>query len=188
MTKYWSELLSNMPADCDYKLNRYGEKLRINKEILYNACIDKGIAPAHYALLLSMAMLETTHLTADQRDTSKDKCTDGSANVSLFNLSVDLVKKLGYTKPISMNKNNICELNYVHTIPCVVDLLQRGIKEWGVERLLNYVRGGYTAFMDGKSYDVYTYKNSIATMLKVIDMHPELLRDDRRIDIYLKHV
>lgn len=187
MTKYWSEMLPKMPADCEYKLTSYGETLRINKGIFNDACSAKGVSPAHRALFLCMAMLETTHLTADQRDMSKDACSHGSANVSLFNLNVDMIKRLGYYTN-NQGQNTICELNHVHNIPKVIDIIQRGLKEWGVERLLNFVRGGYTAFIDGKSYDVYNYRNTIATMLKVIDMYPTLLYDDKRIDIYLKHV
>ena len=64
----------------------------------------------------------------------------------------------------------------------------RGVSTWGVTKLLDYIRGGYTAFIDGKSYDVWNYKNTIATMLKVIDMKPSILHDDMRIDIFLKDV
>jgi hypothetical protein len=181
MTKYWSELLPNYPADCEYKIMLYGDKLRSNKKLVKDACINKGVSMSHQALFICMAMLETTHMTADQRDISKDNCIDCSGNVSLFNLNIDMVKRLGY-------KDNLSDLNYVHNIPKVVDILNRGITKWGIEGLLNYVRGGYTAFKDGKSYDVYNYKNTIATMLKIIDMKPYLLDNDERIEIYLKHV
>lgn len=181
MTRYWSEWLPDLPATCEYKISSYGEQLRKNKKVLYEACLAKGIPVSMYALFLAMGMIETTHLTSEQRDTSKDMCAKGSANVSLFNLNIDMVKRLGF-------QGDMNTLNNVYNLPSVVDILQKGLKQWKVVPLLNYIRGGYTAFKDGQSYDVWNYRNTVATILKVFDMEPSLLYDDRRVEIYLKHV
>lgn len=181
MTRYWSEWLPNMPADCAYHLSSYGDRLRGNKAVLLRACRDAGVSVSLQALLMGMAMVETTSLSAADRDASKDGCTDGSANVSLFNLSVDLVTQLGYSGDASW-------LNTRDGLARAVGLLAEGVRRWGVVRLLNFVRGGRRGFEDGVSYDCYGYRNTIATMLRVIDAQPAVMWDDRRVEIDLAHV
>jgi hypothetical protein len=58
---------------------------------------------------------------------------------------------------------------------------------WGVTRMLNFVRGGRTAFDDGTSYGAADYRDAVATILKVFDRFPALLTDDRRVEIYVPH-
>ena len=48
------------------------------------------------AMFFGMAFQETTHMTAAQRDDGKDDNKDGSTNWSLWNLSEDLLRTLGY--------------------------------------------------------------------------------------------
>lgn len=181
MTKYWSECLPDMPANCNYSISSYGDVLKVNKKRILDACKHKCIKPNIHALFIAMAMLETTLMTSQQRDATKDLRTDGSMNVSLFNISIDMIKRLGYNE-------DILKLNDDNNIHIVLELLQKGINQWGIIKLLNYVRGGYTAFIDGCSYDVWNYRNTIATVIRVIDANPLLLTDDRRVDIFLKHV
>lgn len=179
MTRYWSELLSDTPADCVYKITRYGDLLAYNKRKII-AAIPIGAPPSFGALLIAMAMVETTTLSSADRDASKDTRGD-AANVSLFNLSLDLVKCLGYTEDpwIFNDAKNLSELT---------QLLWGGMQKWGVHALLNFVRGGRTGFQDHHSYDCAGYRRTIATMLKLIDADPSLLTDNRRIEIELRHV
>lgn len=179
MTCFWKDFLPSTPADRTYHITVYGPKLQANKALLTAACCGKHtcILP----LLLAMAMLETTTLCVDDRDCSKDGTLDGSVNCSMFNLSEDLLRYIGY-------KGRVQDLNLVSNLPVVVAQMHAGITKVGVERFLNYVRGGRSAFIDGSSYGAGDYRSTIATMLSVFDKLPSLLMDDRRVDINLVHV
>ena len=69
----------------------------------------------------------------------------------------------------------------------MVGLIDKGIDNWGVTRMLNFVRGGRDAFNDGVSYGATDYRNAVATILRVIDMTPSLMKDDRRVEIYVPY-
>ena len=79
-------------------------------------------------------------------------------------------------------------LNSTANLPVVVGLLKRGFDMWGCEPLLNFVRGGRTAFKDGCSYDAYGYRNTVATILRQFDKDPALLWNDVRVEVMLQHV
>lgn len=181
MTRFWSDLLPGMPAACAYTVTPYGPELARNKAALAAACREAGATPDQAALFLAMAMIETTLLSPEQRDASKDGRADGSENVSIFNLSVDLVRRLGWC-------GDPRALNAASQLPAVLRLLARGASSWGVERLLDYVRGGYTAFVDGTSYGARDYRDTVATVLRVLDAQPQLFSDDRRVNVELAHV
>lgn len=132
------------------------------------------------ALMMAMAMIETLHLSPGERDKTKDKNTDKSANASIFNLSEDMLNQLGYYGDIHL-------LDPLAALLAVVGLINRGIDLWGVTRMLNFVRGGRTAFNDGMSYGAAEYRNAVATILKLIDMSPTLMSDDRRVEIDVPH-
>lgn len=173
--------LPNTPADRPWQISAYGNTLLANKGKLW-AAFEAVHVPSHLrSLFLAMAFLETRTLSASERDMSKDSRTDGAANVSIFNLSVDMVRRLGYTHDVSA-------LNEDGALHDVVALLVRGVQEWGIERLLNYVRGGWTAFQDGASYGADAYRRTIATLMYVIDTAPNLMHDDRRAEVHLAHV
>lgn len=183
MTRFWSDLLPNSPAGKVYNLTTYGHQLQTNKALLNTAFGDLHVCPSrsHFALLMAMAMQETNHLSCRERDTSKDNAIDGSANFSMFNLSADLLRFIGFDGTLS-------DLNDPASLPCVVREMVSGIHLLGVERFLNYVRGGRMGFLDGVSFGVAEYRATIATILSVFDMHPALLLDDRRVEINLVHV
>lgn len=130
--------------------------------------------------MMAMAMIETQHLSPNERDTTKDKNTDKSANASIFNLSEDMLNELGYY-------GDIHQLDSLVSLSTVVGLISTGVDRWGVIRMLNFVRGGRKAFGDGVSYFAPDYRNAVATILKVIDNSPELMSDDRRVEIYVPH-
>lgn len=129
---------------------------------------------------MAMAMLETNHMSITERDASKDNKTDGSANVSIFNLSKDLCFRLGYRNPVLLNDPG--------RLPEVVCLIQKGIKQMGLVSLLNFVRGGYTGWITGTAYGVDEYRQTVASIMRAIDLNPKLLTDDRRVEIFLAHV
>ena len=128
-----------------------------------------------------MGFLETNNLTSYERDSSKDN-NGNSANVSAWNLSIDLVEQVGYNRnPWDLNDQN-------NKITDVVDIIKNGIDKWGVNKFLNFIRGGRTAFNDGYSYGVYDYRNTIKTISNVIRSNHDLLWNGDRVQVYLQHV
>lgn len=181
MTMYWTQLLPATNANHDYKLPSYGPVLKANKSLLGVAMAARTISPERRALMISMAMIETHHLSPSERDAKKDSRTDGAANATIFNLSEDLLRQVGYS-------GNIHALDPLARRSDVVGCLDKGINMWGVRRFLDFVRGGRDAFNDGKSYGADDYRCAVATALKLIDADPTLLSDDRRVEMDVKYV
>ncbi len=180
MADYWKLLLPDMMANCDYKITSYGSALRNNKERLLKAFDVCAIREERQVLMMAMAMIETNTMSPSERDTTKDKNTDKSANASIFNLSEDMINELGFV-------GDIHQLDPLESLPTVVGLINKGIDAWGINRMLNFVRGGRTAFNDGVSYGAAGYRNAIATILKVIGNSASLMKDDRRVEINVPH-
>ena len=166
---------------CAYKLTDYGIELQTNKAFLEMACTAAGITDNDIkCLLLSMAMLETNTLDVNDRDASKDG-SHGAANVSIFNLNMDMIHRLGYTDDSEF-------LNEPYNLSIVVRILWDALYTWGIDQTLDFIRGGYVGFMDGVSYGCQDYRNTIGTIYNVIRNDPSLLVDSRRVEIYLEHV
>lgn len=183
-TRY-ADQVPGVPGDLQYKLVDYGRELSDAKGDLHRACIVNKVPPIRQALFTAMAMIETTHLKIEQRDKSKDR-NASSANVSIFNLSADLVAHLahargdsGYT-PSDLNKGGML----IET----VSLLDTGARVWGITPLLDFVRGGRTAFVDGESFGAKQYRNAVKSALRAIDKDPRLLTDSRRVEMQVQHV
>lgn len=184
MTCFWRDLLPNTPACKRYTIRSYGPMLRSNKALLvvaYNALHNGKTTPAPLALMMAMAMVETTTLSVSDRDCSKDGMVNRSANCSMFNLSEDLLTHIGFTGRFE-------DLNVAANLPLVVKQVDAGLRKLGVEGLLNFVRGGRCGFLDTTSFGATDYRSTIATILSVIDQQPTLMTDDRRVDISLEHV
>lgn len=183
MTCFWKDILPNTSAGLKYSVSSYGNQLESNKASLKKAFIalNLGTDTGLFALMTSMAMLETTSMSVSDRDSSKDKTLNGSANYSMFNLSEDLLLYIGFD-------GNLQDLNCASKLSLVVQQISIGIHKLGTERFLNFVRGGRKGFLDGTSYGVNEYRSTIATILSVIDKDPSLLTDCRRVNINLAHV
>lgn len=183
MTFFWREILPNTPANMDYTITSYGSELETNKALLRDSFIYQNMKPntGLFALMTSMAMVETTKMSVLDRDLSKDASTDGSANLSMFNLSSDLISFIGFT-------GHKEDLNKAENLPKVVELIRRGIDKLGIEHFLNFVRGGRKGFIDGVSFGASDYRSTIATILSLVDKHPSLLTDCNRVNIILPHV
>jgi hypothetical protein len=179
-TNYASTLLPGVPGDKPYKITSYGSELRQHKKDLHGAFAVCKTPQPHQALFLAMAMIETNTMSIRDRDVIKDQTDNGSANMSIFNLNIDMLIRLGYAHPWKLN-------DPAHLSEAVC-LLQKGIKKWGLIRTLNFVRGGYTAWQDGVSYDVWGYRRALATILKLMDAEPAILKDDRRVEIIVPYV
>ncbi len=179
-TNYRQQLLPGVTANARVDLKWYGWKIAKNKKVI-NAAFDAcKIVPARRALLMSMAFLETTLLTADQRDGSKDGRGDPhDDNVSLWNLSLDLVMYVGYRdNPWLLNSDPA-------KAACV---LNTAFDKFGIQRTLHFVRGGRTAFNDGRSFGAQRFVQVIASIMKAVDANPSLMTDKRRAEAYLEPV
>lgn len=181
MTCFWSDLLPSTSAGESYAICSYGPLLQGNKQVLAAACASLRVGAADLALMTAMAMQESTTMSVEDRDRSKDGMTNGSTNYSMFNLSEDLLMYIGFTGRLS-------DLNVASNLPLVLAQILDGINKLGLTSFLNYVRGGRTAFTDGVSYGAERYRSTIATILSVMDQHPALLTDSCRVEITLEHV
>jgi hypothetical protein len=164
-----------------FRLGSYGDRLRANKAALRRAFDACGTPPHLRALMTAMGMVETTSMSSNDRDATKDGA-GSSANVSLFNLSLDIVRCA------DPSIHDPWVLNPDANLPATVALIKRAVDKWGIGPFLNFVRGGRTAFQDGHSYGAADYRETIATILRQFDADPALLYDDRRVEIDLVHV
>ena len=170
------------PGSDPFDLHDYGAELLNNKATLEAAINASGASESERALIVAMAMMETNDMEPSQRDSSKDGTP--SANISILNLNADMVQQMGYT-----GTDNGASLNDPSKLPFVVGLLLNGgIRTWGVQRTLNFQRGGSTAFNDGVSYGAADYRNAIATIYAQIAADITLLNDSRRVEVTLNHV
>jgi hypothetical protein len=131
-------------------------------------------------LLLAMAMLEINTLDINEHDTSKDGNTDGSANVSIFNLNMDMITLLGY-------KENTEFLNHPKNLSTIVGILHNAFETWGIDKTLNFIRGGHSGFNDGISGGCVDYRNTITTIYYANQSDLTFLYDSCRVNLYLAH-
>lgn len=179
---YFPQLQISTTSTLNYTLSDYGNELIYNKAKLINAFNNVSLYDNNIrALIMSMAMLETNTLNTTSRDTSKDKNTDGSTNVSLFNLNVDMIQSLGY------NYTNEY-MNDPDNLDSVINIIIRAFMTWGFDKTLNFVRGGRKGFVDSKSYGSEDYRNTIVSIMNAILKDQDLMHDSRRVEIYLNHV
>jgi hypothetical protein len=157
-----------------YSLTQEGPALANNKAAVMQALNQLGATPSEQAVVMAMAMQETTQINVGQRDASKDGRS--AANVSAFNLNVDMVAQLGY-------KVSDLNLNDQRNIGTAVGILVKAMRTWGTKRLLDFQRGGRTGFQDGVSYDCAGYRNAIGASHNLIMADPSLLTDSRRVAI-----
>jgi len=128
-------------------------------------------------LFLAIAMLETNTMSPASRDKSK---SGASENFSLWNMCADEIQYTG-SQPTPL-------LNTWAGLNAAVRVLKQAVQKLGVNGFLDFQRGGRTGFENHVSYGCYNYRNAIASMMNVLDKHPSLLTDNRRIDIEVEHV
>ena len=165
-----------VPGNAAFGIGNYGSVLQTDKDNLYNVAQAAGASAQELALVISIAMQETTLMLVNQRDASKDGTP--SANISFLNLNYDMLVHLGYT-----SNDNGMSLNAPNQLGTVVGYLLKGFRTWGVQSTLNYIRGGYTAFQDGSSYDAAGYRNAINTIYNQIAVDLSLETDGRRVEV-----
>jgi len=165
-----------VPGNAALSIGNYGGTLQANKQNLYTVTQQAGATEQELALVISIAMQETTLMVANQRDAHKDRTP--SANVSFLNLNYDMLTRLGYT-----GNDYGASLNAPDQLGTVVGLLLKGFRTWGIQSTLNYIRGGYTAFQDGSSYGAAGYRNAIVTIYNQIADDKSFETDGRRVEV-----
>lgn len=168
-------------GNASYSVSDVSDELAANKQVLQRAATELGISWELWVLVLAMGMLETQSMNPADRDASKDGA-GLAANVSAWNLSLDLVQQVG---TYSGNPWDLCKIENVRD---VVAIIRDGISKWGVNSLLNFVRGGRTGWQDGYSYGVYEFRNAIKTMANAIRSNHDLLLNRQRVNVYVPHV
>lgn len=116
------------------------------------------------------------------RDASKDSTTDGSANVTCFNVNLDFLKLHGYNAPSDYNSDGyMCD-----ACKCIRDAIEQD----GAVNFLNFHRGGRGGrdHPEDPKYMCQLYRDGIATLYTYYVAHPEVLSNDRRVAMSLPWV
>lgn len=169
----------------------YGEQLRRNKRALVKALKEKGANHKELITFVAVAMQETDHMDANERDASKDS-NPASANFSCLNMNADMLKRVGYdpAKGPSLNRNE--------DIYTVVYFALKAIRQYGINGFLAFHRAGYTGYaqfqkggQDGyrrnDHMDIQGYINGFVTIAYQLEKDASLLNDDRRVQVYVEH-
>lgn len=69
-----------------------------------------------------------------------------------------------------------------------IGILEAGIQKWGLQHTLAFVRGGSTGFANPAQDDVVDYLRAICAFLSYFDQDESLLYDDRRVNIWVRHI
>jgi len=182
-------------------------RLSENKYRLSQAFKACGVREDWRALMLAMAMQESTHLDVRERDASKDNSSNKAANATLFNLSVDLIEQTGYFQGTPGRDLSAWEWNLLisdtdEQVQTAVRILKCAFEKWGVENTLAFVRQGRRGFDPQTTSDwrscvggdqdlqkhVLGYLYCIKTYLHHIDNEPSLFWNQRRPDIYCEWI
>src|ERR1700733_9794950 len=145
--------LHGVSSHFPYKLVSKGKVLENRKAFVMGVFERCGIREERRGLMLAMAMIENELLVSEKIDHSKDNFADKSANTSIFNLNEDMLRELGYKSYEADYGKVIRELNDDGALPTVVGLLNQAFDKWTVVKTLHWLRGGYSTFIDDKSYD-----------------------------------
>ena len=170
-----------VPANAAFKLNNYGVALQNNKGLLVAAIDASGATAQEKALIIAIAMQETTTMDVRDRDTHKDGTP--SANRSILNINYDMLTKVGYVK-----NDNGASLDDPAQLGLAVSYMLKAFRQWDVKRALNYHRGGFTAFTDGTSYGATDYRNAINSIYNAIAADLTLMLDGRRVEVVVRGV
>ena len=169
---YLSDLHIQAPGDRKAKISDYGAKYGENKRRHVDALKRAGVSGAEIAMAVAIGMQETNTFHPNDGDQSKK---GEAANYSAFNFNGGCLKDAGVRYSMAFNTWG--------AVDEVAAAYKKLVSFYGVNGLLNYHRGGSTAWKDGHSYDAAGYRNAIASMIRYIDQQPSLLHDNRRIDM-----
>ena len=184
----------NMGAVVSSRNKPYGQSL-VNNKLAINSALDgAGASTKEKALVMSMFMQETTHLTVNEGDRSKDQNTNGSANFSALNMNEAMLKGNGTAGAPGLSTfDPAVNLNDQANIGKAAVLCLDGIRERGPEAWIAGQRGGApaakrqddtgTAITGPGDHDYYTeFYKSVATDYAAILKDPALMTNEMRVE------
>lgn len=168
----------------------YGPELAANKQKILDG-LDNASPPAtdkEKALVMSMFMQETTHMTAAEGDRSKDANSNGSANFSALNMNTDMMKRVSTFDP-AVNLNDDANIGKAASL-CLDGLREKGTMSWiaghrggGPASDRQDATGSAATPGDANSADYFKqYYDSVATDYQAILKDPTLLKNDMRVE------
>ena len=127
-------------------------------------------------------------MDVNERDKSKDFTP--AANNTIFNLNYDMLNYFtGYK-----SDNYGLELNNDDdaTLDRAMNLLDQCFDKAGIERILDFHRGGRTGYDNpaesaNRGCDCYVYRNAILTAYNKFNEDPRFLNDSRRIEMVVPY-
>jgi len=138
-----SALAINAGTSLTAPINSYGPTYQANKARVLNALRATSMSECQIRMWFAIGMLETSTFSASDRDTSKDGTA--SQNYSCFNLNQDMLTRAGQPTDALNSDDNIAQ-----TAQAVAAVTAK----YGINGVLNYLRGGYTGWQNGVSYEV----------------------------------
>jgi hypothetical protein len=176
-----------------YKLQPYNG-LDVGKQRVLAAARQQKCSDAYCALLLAMAMIETTTLDShnkDAADPSKASATDKSVNFSIFNLNQDQIGRTLLYGP----SPTVGALKFLNTNGGVFDAVRIILKSfslWGVRDTLSFHRAGGSAFDNPYTpwtLDIANYHNAIRRGVEQLDYNQaSMLTNNVRVEMVVKHI
>ena len=178
-------------------------KAKDNKAKMVKVMKAKKLSDTLIAFLLAFAMIETTHLTVEERDKTKDG-SGGSANYTVFNLNQQMIEETLAARPalkalvgdIKDVPNSKLNKDTEEGLSLGIDLTLAGIEEFGLDPYISYLRGGKTLFSDKTDYRnkdcggflVKVFKCGFSKIADMILKDPKYVTDGRRIALCIPWV
>ena len=191
-----------------------------------NACDILGLKnTALHILCLTLGMIESERMNTEDRDITKDPgginyCGEGCINLGFANLNISLIRKVmdatsipGLTNdnlkaincpadnataaPASCNpKTSILAKQTMESVQITVYIIKAAVDIWGIEKFLDYMRGGETLFRRQDDYfttaedpfNVRSFKKGVALTYSEISRDTSMLMDGRRAYMNIAHV
>jgi len=172
-----TELGINADTSLTAPINPYPDPYQANKANVLNALRATSMTECQIRMWFAIGMLETNTFSAADRDTSKDGTA--SQNYSCFNLNQDMLTRAGQPTDALNSDANIQQ---------TANAVAAMTTQYGINGVLNYLRGGYTGWQDGVSYDCAGYRQGINSLVYMIDQQTSVLTDNTRIDLDISHV
>lgn len=174
-----------------YKLNRYGSWLQTNKRHLVKVLRDHGASHEELVAVVAVAMQETQHMDGSERDASKDS-HPGAANLSCLNMNMDMLRRVGYAQHSGpdLNRNEHLFSAAGYALKAIRKLTLNGFLAFhraGSTGYDQFRNGGQDGYKRNDYMDVQGYIDGFVTIAYQLETQPELLKDDRRVDVYVEH-
>ncbi len=182
-----------------------GSTLQTNKNRLVTIARGKGLPDNLVSLLLAYAFIETSTLSANDRDKTKDPgggnySSVGAINYGLFNINYDMITATGVVNDTVLKPtepwNSPLNFDTDYGVSTLVDIVLTGMCMWGIDRYVSYVRGGQTLFNDTTDYTsnfsggfkVMVFKTGLTRTIEAILSDTTLLTDSRRVGLNIPYV